>query len=162
MSSLYLYILTGFFASPTLDDFFRLSLFINDYSAFRLSSQITCFFIALFSTASNCISNFRMFYFFRPYKWGRNLMFGDAFFLQILPKPHIITPYFSHRGPLSSASAWQTRGHGFEPVLVLEVFFVSQPVGRGFEPFLRHTFFAISVSRKIFRCSAGVLIFKFR
>ena len=29
---------------------------------------------------------------------------------------------------------------GFEPGLVLE-FFVSQPVGRGFEPPVRHTFF---------------------
>ena len=58
------------------------------------------------------------------------------FFLQILPKLHFITPYFSHRGPVGSAFAWQTRGHGFEPVLVLEIFFVSQPVGRGFEPLL--------------------------
>ena len=53
-------------------------------------------------------------------------MICDAFFLQILPKLHFITPYFSNRGPVGSASAWQTRGqgpHGFEPVLVLEFFF---------------------------------------
>ena len=31
-------------------------------------------------------------------------------------------------------------GPGFEPGLVLEIFFVSQ-IGRGFEPLLRHTFF---------------------
>ena len=87
-------------------------------------------------------------------------MICDAFFLQILPKLHFITPYFRHRCPVGSASAWQTRGHGFEPVLVLDIFFVSQPVGRLFEPLLRHTspLFAISVSRKISRCSAGVLL----
>ena len=38
-------------------------------------------------------------------------------------------------------------------------FFVSQPAGRGFEPLLRHTFFAKSVSRKISRCLAGVLLY---
>ena len=85
-------------------------------------------------------------------------MICDALFLQILPKLHLITPYFSLRAPVGSASAWQTRSHGFEPVLVLEFFFVSQPVGRGFEPLLRHTFFVTSVSRKTSRCSAGVLL----
>ena len=53
----------------------------------------------------------------------------------------------------------QLVGRGFEPGLVLEIFRVSQPVGRGFDPLLRHTFFAISVSRKISRCLAGVLLF---
>ena len=47
-------------------------------------------------------------------------------------------------------------GPGFEPGLELE-FFVSQAEGRGFEPLLRHNFFAISMSRKISQCLAGVL-----
>ena len=55
-------------------------------------------------------------------------MICDAFFLQILTKLHFITPYFSQCAPVGSASAWQTRGRGFEPVLVLEFFLVSQPV----------------------------------
>ena len=48
---------------------------------------------------------------------------------------------------------------GSETGLVLELFFVSQLVGRGFEPLLRHTIFAISMSRKISRCLAGVLYY---
>ena len=56
----------------------------------------------------------------------------------------------------------QVEGLGFEPGLVLELLFVSPPVGRGFELFLRHTFFALSVSRNISRCLAGVLFHHLR
>ena len=47
----------------------------------------------------------------------------------------------------------QVVGPGFEPGLMLD-FFVSQPVGRGFEPLA--ILFA-SVSRKMSRCLAGIL-----
>ena len=45
---------------------------------------------------------------------------------------------------------------GSNPGCCLKFFRVFQPVGRWFDPFLRHTFFAIRVSRKISRCLAGV------
>ena len=84
-------------------------------------------------------------------------MICDAFFLQILSKLHFITPYFGHRGPVGSASAWQTRDHGFEPVRNLNFFlFLSQYIV-GSNLSFAILFFAISVSRKISRCSAGVM-----
>ena len=85
-------------------------------------------------------------------------MICDVFFLQIVPKLHFITPYFSHRGPVGSPSAWQTRGHGFEPVLVLEIFLVSQPVGREFEPLLRHSFFCNKRAAKNIPVLSGRLV----
>ena len=50
---------------------------------------------------------------------------------------------------------------GSNPGWCLKFFRVSQPVGRGFDLLLRHTFFAIRVSRKISRCLPGVL-FEFK
>ena len=101
---------------------------------------------------------------FRPHKWGRKIMICDAFFLQILPKLHLISTVWSDLLAIVTTELlplwWlsQVVGPGFEPGLALD-FFVSQPVGRGFEPLLRHTFFAIGVSRKISWFLAGVLCF---
>ena len=77
------------------------------------------------------------------------------FFLQILPKLHSIewsaTLHLSLSQPVC---------RGFETGWCLKFFRVSQP-GRGFDPLLRHTFFAIKVSRKISRCLEGVLLLLF-
>ena len=80
------------------------------------------------------------------------------FFFTNSAKTPLYYSIISHRGPVGSPSAWQTRGHGFEPVLVLEIFLVSQPVGRGFEPLLRHSFFCNKRAAKIIPVLSGGLV----
>ena len=84
------------------------------------------------------------------------------FLLQILPKLHfisiplsevlaVVTTELLQLWWLSGCSSRvRTRAGAW-------VFFVSQPVGRGFEHLLHHTFFATSVSRKTSQCLVGVL-----
>ena len=45
-------------------------------------------------------------------------------FLQILPKLHLLLHLVnsSHHGAIGSASAWQTRGRWFEPVMMRHIF----------------------------------------
>ena len=57
---------------------------------------------------------------FRPHKWAKKIMICDAFFLPILPKPHFISTPFMHFVQLWWLS--QVVGPGFEPGLVLEFF----------------------------------------
>ena len=64
------------------------------------------------------------------------------FFLQIPPKLHFISTLWNDLLAIVTTELLQLRwlviGPGFEPGLILEIFFVSQSVGRGLEPLLRH------------------------
>ena len=65
-------------------------------------------------------------------------MICDAFFLQILPKLHFIsTPWSEVHFTYCFPSQWVV---GSNPAWCLKFFRVSQPVGHGFDPLLRHTF----------------------
>ena len=93
---------------------------------------------------------------FRPQKWGRKIMICDAFFLKFCQNS-TLSPL--HGVKCTSLIAFaasrlcvQTRAGAWNFLRV------SQPVGCGFDPLLRHTFFAIRVLRKISRCLAGVLL----
>ena len=54
-------------------------------------------------------------------------------FSQILPNVHFIIPLVnsSHHGAVGSASAWRTRGCGFEPVLMRFILAENIPVLSG-------------------------------
>ena len=89
---------------------------------------------------------------FRPHKWGRKIMICDAFFKKFCQNSTLLLHI------LVTVAQSVVRLPGRHEVMGSSRAGASQPVGRGFEPLLRHTFFAISVSRKISRCSAGVLL----
>ena len=59
-------------------------------------------------------------YFPPTYNGGRKSSSELRFCLKILPKLHLV--YSSHHGAVDSASAWQTRGRWFEPVLMRYIF----------------------------------------
>ena len=68
---------------------------------------------------------------FRPHLMGKKIINCVVFFSQILPNFILLLPLVnsSHRAIAGSASAWQTRGCGFEPVPMRYIFRGKYPGG---------------------------------
>ena len=83
-------------------------------------------------------------------------MICDVFSLQILPKLHFIsTPWNEVHFTYCFPSQWVV---GSNPGWCLKFFRVSQPVGRGFDPLLRHTFFCNKRIAENFPVLSGRLV----